>query len=169
MASERVIEELRKEAERIEEDSDFTAQGHYNASAVWKSGHRWLGILATIASALTAGAALKEYSREAVAICSVIAGVLTAVLTFLRPSEESDRHHRAGDQSLAVRNRVRFFRNIDLLTRDKTDKELVESLRALTDERNVVLKASPIIPRRAFERARKDIEAGTTTHKIDVR
>jgi len=168
MPSEKLVQELKKEAERIIEDSDFTAQGHYNAAAAWRFRHRWIGIAATAFSALTAAGALKEWAPASIAIFSVIAGVLTAVFTFLKPSEEADRHHRAADQSLAIRNRVSFFRNLVLMLPDKTDAELVEALQQLAEERNAVLKASPIIPRRAFEQARKDIESGTTTHKVDA-
>jgi len=168
MASERLVEELKAEAARLEEDSDFTARGHYNAATRWRSGHRWLGVAATIFSAVTAAAALREAAPEVILVSSVIAGVLTAVLTFLKPSEEADRHHRAADQSLAIRNRARFFRNLEVLHEDKTDRDLTEALRVLTEQRNELLAGAPIIPRGAFEKARGDIEAGTTTHAIDA-
>jgi hypothetical protein len=167
MVSERLVEQLKNEAARLEEDSDFTARGHYNAASRWRSGHRWLGVVATIFSAITATAALRDAAPEVIVASSVVAGVLTAVLTFLKPSEEADRHHRAADQSLAIRNRARFFRNIEVLQQDKTDRDLTETLRVLTEQRNEVLAGAPIIPRKAFEQARKDVEAGTTTHAVD--
>ena len=167
MPSERLKSELVAEAARLEEDSNFTARGHYNAASRWRSSHRWLGIVAATFSALTAAAALKAWAPDVIVISSVVAGVLTAVLAFLKPSEEAERHHRAADQSLAIRNRARFFHKVDLLHEDKTDRDLTEALRVLTEQRNDLLAGAPIIPRHAFRKARRDIEGGTTTHAVD--
>jgi hypothetical protein len=169
MSSDKLLQELRDEASRLEEDCNYSARGHYNAAAGWRICHKCLGVAATGFSALTAAAVLKEWSPISVAVCSVIAALLTAVLTFLKPSDESDRHHRAADQSLVIRNRARFFRNIEAASDEKRERELVETLKRLSEERNAILKSSPIIPKLAYRKAKKDIEKGkTTTHEVDL-
>ena len=96
------------------------------------------------------------------------AALLTGVLTFLKPAEEADRHHRAGDQSLVVRNRVRLFRTIDL-TLDKSESELVSKLKRLAEERHAVLKTAPLIPAGAYQKANTAIEvSGESRHRVDA-
>jgi hypothetical protein len=65
-----------------------------------------------------------------------------------------------------IRNEARFFREIDLLQLDRL-AELPDKLRALSAARNELNQKSPSIPRRAFVAARKGIEEGEATHKVD--
>jgi len=51
---------LAKEARRIEEDSEHSAKGHYNAAARWGGYHLGLGLPAVLISALAGGAAFNK-------------------------------------------------------------------------------------------------------------
>lgn len=76
-------------------------------------------------------------------------------------------HRAAAGQFLALRNEARFFREIELLETDRLG-EILERLKALSSARNELNQKSPSIPRRAFVAARKGIEEGEATHKVDM-
>lgn len=164
MSSENLILALRKEAERIEEDSIHSAKGHFNAADAWRCRHYWLGIPATIFGALVATTMVKDYPI-AVSFFSVMTAILTALLTVLKPIERASKHQAVGNQYLALKNDARIFREINLLVQDRechTDK-----LKALSQRRNELNQGSPEIPRKAFEQARDGITSGEADYKTD--
>lgn len=159
------ISALRREAERLEEDALYSSKGHFNAEDAWVRRHYWLGVPATALGAI-AGAALIKSQPEWASAFTLLASLLTGLMTFLKPNERAAMHRTAAGQFLALRNDARFFREIELLDSDRMG-ELPERLKALSSARNELNQKSPSIPRRAFFAARKGIEEGEATHKVD--
>ncbi|MBB5199738.1 hypothetical protein HNR39_001570 [Glaciimonas immobilis] len=87
-------------------------------------------------------------------------------MTFLKPNERAAMHRVTAGQFLALRNDARFFREIELFQSYRLD-ELLERLKVLSTTRNELNQKSQNIPRRAFVAARKGIEDGEATHKVD--
>jgi len=156
---------LRREAERLEEDATYSSKGHFNAEDTWVGRHYWLGVPATILGAV-AGATLIKSQPEWATAFTLLASLLTGLMTFLKPNERAALHRAAAGQFLALRNDARFFREIELLQSDRLD-DLPARLKALSAARNELNLKSPSIPRRAFVTARNGIEAGEATHKVD--
>lgn len=156
---------LRREAERLEEDALYSSKGHFNAEDTWVRRNYWLGVPATMLGAV-AGATLIKSQPEWATAFTLLASLLTGLMTFLKPNERAALHRAAAGQFLALRNEARFFREIELLQSDRLD-ELPERLKALSAARNELNLKSPSIPRRAFVAARKGIEEGEATHKVD--
>ena len=129
-----MIAALRREAERIEEDATFSGKSHFNAEDTWLHRNYWLGGTATALGAV-AGATLIESQPEWAAALTLLASLLTGLLTVLKPSERAALHHSAGEQYLALRNDARLFREVELLQTDRPD-ELVERLKALAARRD---------------------------------
>ncbi len=163
--SDDLISALRKEAERIDEDSIHSAKGHFNTAAIWNRRHYWLGVPATLFGAL-AGAAFIKDCPEVASLLSLAATILTALVTFLKPTERASEHKTAGDQYLALRNDARLFREIELLA-PEDGQPLTDKIKALSQRRNELNQGSPEIPRRAFEQARKGIAEGETSYRAD--
>lgn len=159
------ISALRREAERLEEDTTYSSKGHFNAEDTWVRRNYWLGVPATILGAV-AGATLIKSQPEWATAFTLLASLLTGLMTFLKPNERAALHRAAAGQFLALRNEARFFREIELLQSDRLD-ELSERLKALLAARNELNLKSPSIPRQAFVAARKGIEEGEATHKVD--
>jgi hypothetical protein len=159
------ISALRKEAERLEEDTLYSSKGHFNAEDTWVKRHYWLGVPATILGAVAAATLIKS-QPELATVFTLLASLLTGLMTFLKPNERAALHRAAAGQFLALRNEARFFREIELLESDRLD-ELPAQLKALSAKRNDLNLKSPSIPRRAFVAARKGIEEGEATHKVD--
>lgn len=165
MNSDTIIEALKKEAERIDEDCIHSAKSHFNASDIWKRRHYWLGIPAIIMGASAGAAIIKDY-QEIAGVLSLGATVLTALLTFLKPTEIASSHKSVADQYLALRNDARIFREVELLE-DGDVVALPDKLKSLAERRNELNQSSPDIPRNAFEKARKGIDEGENQYRID--
>jgi hypothetical protein len=159
------VSALRREAERLEEDATYSSKGHFNAEDTWVRRNYWLGVPATILGAV-AGAALFKSQPEVASIFTLVASLLTGLMTFLKPNERATMHRAAAGQFLALRNDARFFREIELIQADRIS-ELPDRLKALAATRNELNQKSPSIPRRAFVAARKGIEEGEALHKVD--
>ncbi|WP_206955954.1 SLATT domain-containing protein [Trinickia acidisoli] len=164
-ANQNTISALSREAKRLEEDATYSSKGHFNAEDSWMLRNYWLGVPATILAAL-AGATLFKSYPELASLSALAASLLTGLMTFLKPNERAAMHRAAAGQFLSLRNQARFFREIELLQTDGLD-ELRDRLKALSTMRNELNDKSPSIPRWAFVAARKGIEEGEATHKVD--
>lgn len=153
-----------REAMRIEEDCNYSSKGHYNAAASWAGIHLKIGLPTAILAAIGSGTAFKDWGVIAGAI-GILTTALIAVTTFLDPSQQKNAHRSAGDQFLALKNATRRFRNIELATLGPEDAR--NWLDELSKRRDNLNAASPQIPRKAFDLARKGIEEGEATHAID--
>jgi hypothetical protein len=163
--SNNLIAALCKEAERIEEDSIHSAKGHFNTAVIWNRRHYWLGVPATAFGAL-AGAAFVKDCPEIASLLSLAATILTALVTFLKPTERASEHKTAGDQYLALRNDARLFREIELLA-PEDGQPLTDKIKALSQRRNELNQGSPEIPSKAFERAKIGIANGEASYRAD--
>jgi len=156
--SEELKIELTKECERIEEDALFSGKGHYNAVGRWRWSHRILGLTSAVGSAVAGIAVLKQWAPGFAIGASALATTAAVVLTTLKPSEEADRHQRAGDRYFAIKNRARIFRCIELITLSADEEMLIPSIKSLSADLDNTRSGAPQIPRRAYEKAKRDIE-----------
>ena len=159
------IEGLRRESERLREDCDYSSKGHFESARIWNRWNLWLGVPAVLVAAFAGVSALNDNSLVAAGL-SGLGGAITAVLTFLKPSERASNHQKAGGLYSSIRNRARFFGEVELRASQRP-AALRKRLKQLTEERNALNEASPEILRSAFEQARKGIAEGESTHKVD--
>lgn len=157
-------DKIAEELQRMEEDCDHSGRAHFNAADRWWRWNYGFGIPSVILSTAAGGAFMKDYAIIAGSMSLTVA-VLTALMTFLKPGEKSAGHKSSGDQYLALRNDSRVFRTIELATID--DGGAIEAMKGLTTRRNELNQASALFSRRDFEKARKSIDAGESTHRVD--
>jgi hypothetical protein len=160
-----VLAELKTEAKNIEEDSTYSAKGHFEGSDIWAHRNLWIGIPTSVAAAIAGVAALKAHPVLA-GILAMLVAASSAVSTFLNPRDKSTSHLKAGNAYKALQNDARIFWRIECLHR-ATDPALVNELKALNDRRNALNTESPQFSRTAFERARKGIEGGEATYATE--
>jgi hypothetical protein len=127
--------------------------------------HLILGIPASVLAAVASISAFNDLPLLAGALAIVVAA-LSAVSTFLNPAEKAQAHHLAGARFTGLRSQVRYLREVALLT-SKTPDELASALESLIVTKDDLNQKSPIIPRPAFERARRGIEAGEASYAVD--
>jgi hypothetical protein len=160
--------ELGNEARRIEEDALYSGKGHYNAVSPWRWMHRIVGVGAAISSTLAAIAVLRQWCPTFAVAAAALSTICAVVLTTLRPSEEADRHQRAGDRYFAIKNRARIFRRIELAAASASEEKLVEAIKQVSDELANIKSGAPVIPRRAYKKAEQEIEVEKTAeYQVD--
>jgi len=153
------------ELQRIEEDCIHSGKAQFNASERWSCYHYWLGIPSVILSTLGGAAFLESYTGVA-AFLSFFAATLTALMTFLKPSQRASQHQSSGSQYLALRNDTRVFREIKLC-HVCDEQSAIDGLDEFTKRRNELNSASPSFTNRDYKKARDGIDRGEATHQAD--
>jgi len=156
---------VRQELMRIEEDCVHSGKAHFNAGDRWSRYHFWLGVPAVALSAIASTAFFAEQPVIGGLLAASVA-ILTALQTFLKPSERSSAHKSAGDQYLSLRNDSRVFREIRLDT-VCDDQAALDGLDEFTKRRRELNLSSPQFSRGDFEIARRGIEEGEALHAVD--
>lgn len=156
---------IQSELQRIEEDCAHSGKAHFNAGDRWARYHYGLGLPAVVLSALAGTAFLKDFGIVA-GVMSAVVAILTALMTFLKPSERAAGHKGSGDQYLTLRNDARVFREIKL-AHVADEQAAIDGLEEFTKRRNELNQASAQFSRADFEQARKGIDAGETKHRVD--
>lgn len=161
---------VRTEAARLEEDSEYSSKGHYNAAAMWSRVHLWLGIPSVLfaATGAVSVAASSGLAKVVGAFASGLAGALTAVMTFLNAAERGLEHRRAGSEYHDLRARLRQLREVTATQANITDEKLGQVLDDLQERKAKLTTESPQIPRWAYERAQAGILAGEAAHRADA-
>lgn len=162
---EQILRSIQAEALRIEEDALYSARGHWEASKPWGYMNLCIGVPLTILAAAGGFYSMSDYPKVATTIAFLVS-TGAGLATFLAPSQRHQRHADCGNAYKAVSNQARIFRLIESEL-DRPADELLEKLKKLDDTRNALNASSPIIPRRAFEAARKGIEAGEAAYLAD--
>ena len=159
------LESIQAEASRIEEDALYSAKGHWEAAKPWEHLNLWIGLPTTVCAAAAGVSAFSNHPTIS-GVFAIIVAIGAALTTFLNPTERHRRHCDAGNLYKALNNQARIFRTVDCVT--STDfPALNVKLQELDQRRNELNQGSPIIPRHAFESARRGIEAGEATHRVD--
>ena len=159
-----IVSAVVTEAERIEEDALYSSKRHFNAAAYWNNLHLLLGLPTALIAGISGISALNHQSLLAGVLAILVAG-LTALATFLNPSQRATNHHDFGNRYNALRNRARIMREIESLT--TSPSELTKEIRALNKERDELNQKAPQTPRWAFVRARAGIEEGEAAYQAD--
>lgn len=156
------------EAKRIEENCQFTAKGHFETAQFWSKFHLWIGVPSFVLAGIAGAFAFAkfEYSNILSGILSLIVVVLTSIATFLNPKDESHSHLSAGNNYDSLLTRVRIFWTIDCRGKD-SDSILTSKLKDFSDEKDKLNRECPQVPKWAYNNAKKGIEAGEATYKVD--
>lgn len=160
-----LIHRIVAEARRIEEDSEHSSKGHYNAGDRWGRYHLLIGLPAALVAALASAAAFKDCPELAGGL-ALLSTALTTVLTFLKPSERAEMHKSAAGQFHKLRNQTRIFREIELAD-GLGEADARERLLQLASQRDDLNAAVPGIPRSDYEKAKQDIDGGRARYQVD--
>ena len=98
--SNQLIEKIREECLRIEEDALYSSKSHYNASSPWEKCNLIIGIPIAILSAIAGLSALKDMTTITIVI-SFLLTCLTAINTALNTSKRAG-HHKSGQASIII-------------------------------------------------------------------
>ena len=152
-----LLEVINDETSDIEKEAAISAHAHFLSARHWEKMNLWFGIpsvgLAAIAS-VTAFTDLPSFVTGGVAI--TVAG-LTAVNTYLNPSEKATSHGKASSAFKEIRRKASLLRDVDAQLLKDDDEEtaasLADRLRELTTEITQVDQNAPGITTSAKEKA----------------
>jgi len=155
------------ELKNIEEDSLYSAKGHFEACATAQKVHTYLGLPVALIGGVAGVSAFSTFTKHDIVagVLALVAAGLGAVNTFLNSAAKASAHHDFGNDYLSLRNRARLCRQVEAA--DLSDKSLAERVVKLSAERDQLNKKAPEIPRKAFERARRGIEEGEATYATE--
>jgi len=157
------------ECERIEEDAVHSGKGEFASAKLWRSFSHIVGALSAVGSALAGAAVIKNWNPDFAVISAVVgtvAGVLTATL---KPGDEADRRHRAGNAFFAFKDRARVIRQVGLLSQAATEEGLSEQIRALSEDYSNARSSAPIVPAWSYWLAKRGVAKGQQTYEVDKR
>lgn len=157
---------LYSEATGIADFTQVSARGHFIAAERWTSLHLWVGLPTALMAALASASALSQFEYHTIiaALLGIMVTALTAVITFLNPSEKAYSHTNAGNKYLSISNEARIFGYIDCY-QVKDAEKLIDQLKEFTNRRNELNESSPLIPSWANEKARKRYEKARTAEE----
>ncbi|MEY7975262.1 SLATT domain-containing protein [Streptomyces pilosus] len=157
---------IRFELSRIEESCTYSAQGQFEAAKMWRKANLFLGSAAAVLSAVAGSTVLaSDGFRLVVGALALGAAFIGAVVTTVNPSHRETQATEAAKSYQVIQATARQAREIDLT--HATYAEARAELAHLTDRWQAANQAAPPIPKRAYERARRNIDAGGQSFAID--
>jgi hypothetical protein len=161
-------QEVIKEAQRIEESLLHSSKGHYAAASRWAGFNMTVGLSMAIISAVAGAAAFQSWdtSGTLAGICSFVVVVLSSLITFLNPNDRASAHRDAGHSYDALMNKVRIFYTIECWRIDAEDI-LADKIVQLSGAKDELNAKCPQIPRWAYKKAKKGIDAGEGAYAVD--
>jgi len=159
-------EELRKEAERVEESSRYSSQTQFEYAKTWRRVDRWLGGTAALLAAIAGAGGLSEVmSPRWAGLIALTAAGMGAVATSLGAPKAKDRAYASATALLALQQDARIFINLDL--NSLSDEEARDQLRTLVARQQELSATAEIPSGRAWKRGKQNIESGGQTYEAD--
>jgi|SRR5665213_2658953 len=157
---------IRKEAKRINESTEHSAQNQFEYSKTWRSVDRWLGGFAAILAAVAGAGGLSEvFSAKWAGLIALAAAGSGAIATTLGAPKAKALAHAAGNAYLALQQDCRNFIEVDLdyISID----EARETLAKLVARQQELNSTADIPSRRARKKGKKNIDQGDQLYEVD--
>ncbi|MFD8395553.1 SLATT domain-containing protein [Streptomyces sp. NPDC059680] len=159
-------DQLSKEAKRVEESAMWSGQGQFEQAKIWRGTNLSLGTPATALAAIAGAATLASTAgRYWAAVAALSAAALSAVMTSLGLARRIEQAQTAANAYLALQQDARVFYDIDLPAMEYGEARA--ALGELIARQQEVNKSAPIPTKRAYRRARKNIEGGGQNYNVD--
>lgn len=166
MENEEIIINIKKEAQRILEDCEYSAKGHFESAKCW----RYCNYILMIASIVSVcGSSVFVYSdldKFWSGIIAISSSIVTMLLVFLNPQEKYLSHYNSGNRFLTLRNKTRIFLEIE--SKAMNTEQQRQTLKELDSKRGSLNETSLPISNIAYKSAKKQIEIDKNTrYKVD--
>lgn len=158
-------EQVSAELRAMEEDLLWTEKAHFATATTYARMHLWLGVVATIAAAVAAASIVAKALPVISGSAAVIAAITSGIVAFLKPQDTEQKHLAAGRRLGALRVKVRQSLNLDLHPSRPVDPDAWRaSAKTFAEEKAKIDTDAPGTSNRAFQAARRKIEAGHFRH-----
>jgi len=155
------------ELSRVEESAQYSAQIQFEQAKQWKSVNLALGLPASVLAAASGATALTAAAgRVAAGFLALASAAFGAILTTLNASHRMNQASAAGNAYLEIQTAARQAREIDLQGWDLDEaRSALAELTARRDEQN---KTAEVVNKRAYRRAKQNIETGGQDYGVDA-
>ncbi|WP_162983051.1 SLATT domain-containing protein [Helicobacter mehlei] len=160
-----MLENIRKELKRIDEDVSFSAKGHLESAMMWRYAEYALMLLSSVSLCITLTFTFGNLDKIWLSVLSIISGSLTVFLIFLRTQEKHLAHSRCGNQYLALRDKARVF--AELGSKNMDIEKQIEYLKRLNFEKSVLNKESLPISWLGYWLAGRQIQRESHIYQVD--
>lgn len=133
---------------------------HYETARRFDTLHLWLGLPAIVFSAVVGTTVFASLARDTyiglqifAGLMSVTAAVLTALQTFLKYSELSEKHRVAGAKFANMKHQIELHSSIQPSTSDEMRQKLV----IVEEHWSKIREESPTIPSRIWHSIEKTL------------
>ena len=148
-----LIESWRRRAHRMQ-------LAHYETARTFDSSHLWLGLPAIVFSTVVGTTVFASLSKDTdvrlqifVGLLSVVAALLTALQTFLKYSEKSEKHRVAGAKFSNLKHRIELLACLPPQSSDELKKQIT----MIEDRWATVREESPNLPPQIWENIKKSV------------
>lgn len=148
--------ELHKEFQRIQEDCEYCAKGHFESAKYWRMWNYGLMIVSIISVCACLALTFSDWDKVCIGIIGLISSLVTFILIFLNPQEKYLFHQNSGNDYLALRNEARIFLEYELSKLNEDD--LIAKIKELSSKRDTLNKHSLPILESAYKNAKHQIE-----------
>lgn len=152
---------LGKEAQRLHESAEFSAQGQFEQGKFWRSSNHFLGIPASVAGALAASAVFTGAAANSPLVLvggglTIVTTILAAIMTATSPEKRMGLAQNSANAFLQISVDLRQFITLDLAhgSYDENRARLTE----LTSTYFKLAKVADPPGRMAYLRAKRNIE-----------
>jgi MoxR-like ATPase len=150
-----IKQRIAKEAQEIEMDCVRLSEAHYQAAGRRDRINLTLGIPATVLAGPTSVTALSEIAGNnrylVTGILAIVVASLSALITFLNPSDQANNHKSASANYDALRVKASLLKDIELsadyANLDASTKEIIKQLKEIANQFTTLSQSSLRVPR----------------------
>jgi hypothetical protein len=148
---------------RLEDDCTYTGMTHFEMAAQkGRAAKGWLVLLPSMVSA-GSGLAVALAAPGWVGAFAALAGVISAVATFLGVDKEATAHEMAGKLLTQLKHEARALREAD----DLDDDGFAAQLRVLQNRYGAFVASLPVTDNKAFQKVRARLKARAAHEDTD--
>lgn len=161
-----VMDEIRSEAERVHEAATYASETQFEYAKNWRRLDRWLGSAsAALAAVAGVGGLSQVFTARWAGLIAVLAALVGAVAASISAPKTKEKASVAANSYRALQQDVRIFLRIDLGTMSSEDAR--QKLQELVDRLQQLNREGEIPSKKAWERARAQIEGGSQKYETE--
>ncbi|MGH2460422.1 MAG: SLATT domain-containing protein [Chloroflexota bacterium] len=159
-----IMDEIRREAEKVHEAATYASETQFEYAKNWRRVDRWLGSAsAALAAVAGVGGLSQVLTAKWAGLIAVLAALVGAVAASISAPKTKEKASVAANSYRALQQDVRVFLRIDLGAMSSEDAR--QKLQELVDRLQQLNREAEIPSKKAWERARAQIEGGSQRYE----
>jgi len=155
---------IREEAARIHESATYSSETQFEYAKRWRSIDRWVGsVAAGLAAVAGVGGLSKVISVEWAGTIAILSALIGAISASIAARQTTEKATVSANLYRSLQQDARIFIQIDLDSLSTEDAR--DALQKLKDRLQQLNRESVIPSPRAWQRAKRQIEAGAQEYE----